>query len=83
MNPTDAERLGLATGDRAAVSSRRATIEMEIRVQPDLPVGLCFTTYHFADTTDTNQLTIETWDKESGTAEFKATAINVKPLVAA
>lgn len=83
MNPSDAERLGLATGDRAAVSSRRATIEMEIRVQPDLPVGLCFTTYHFADTTDTNQLTIETWDKESGTAEFKATAINVKPLVAA
>ena len=83
MNPADAERLGLMTGDRAEVSSRRATIEMEIRVQEDLPEGLCFTTYHFADTTDTNQLTIEAWDKKSGTAEFKATAINVKPLVAA
>ena len=83
MNPDDASRLGLATGDRAEVSSRRGTIEMSIRVQSDLPVGLCFTTYHFADTTDTNILTIEAWDKESGTAEFKATAINVKPLVAA
>ena len=82
MNPLDAQRLGLETGDRAEVSSRRATIEMTIRVQPDLPEGLCFTTYHFADTTDTNQLTIEAWDKQSGTAEFKATAINVKPLVA-
>ena len=83
MNPDDASRLGLATGDRAEVSSRRGTIEMSIRVQSDLPVGLCFTTYHFTDTTDTNILTIEAWDKESGTAEFKATAINVKPLVAA
>ncbi|RZV45936.1 MAG: formate dehydrogenase, partial [Acidimicrobiales bacterium] len=78
MNPIDAERLGLATGSRAEVSSRRATIEMTIRVQPDLPVGLCFTTYHFADTTDVNQLTIEAWDVKSGTAEFKATAINVR-----
>ena len=83
MNPEDAERLGLATGDRASVSSRRATIEMDIRVQPDLPVGLCFTTYHFPKTTDVNQLTNDTWDKKSGTAEFKATAINVAPLAAA
>ena len=83
MSPTDAERLGLMSGDRAAVASRRATIEMTINVQSDLPEGLCFTTYHFPDTTDVNQLTIEAWDKKSGTAEFKATAINVTPLVAA
>ena len=79
MNPADAEALGLETGSRVEVSSRRATIDMTIRVQPDLPQGLCFTTYHFADTTDVNQLTIEAWDKKSGTAEFKATAIKVVP----
>ena len=79
MNPADAQALGLETGSRVEVSSRRATIDMTIRVQPDLPQGLCFTTYHFADTTDVNQLTIEAWDKKSGTAEFKATAINVRP----
>ena len=56
---------------------------MDIRVQPDLPVGLCFTTYHFPKTTDVNQLTNDAWDKKSGTAEFKATAINVAPLAAA
>ena len=83
MNPADAEALGLETGSRVEVSSRRATIDMTIRVQPDLPQGLCFTTYHFADTTDTNQLTIEAWDKKSGTAEFKATAIKVVPKVGA
>jgi predicted molibdopterin-dependent oxidoreductase YjgC len=81
MNPQDAERLGLETGSRVEVSSRRATIDMTIRVQPDLPVGLTFTTYHFAATTDINQLTIEAWDEKSGTAEFKATAINVRPKV--
>ena len=83
MAPADAERLGLITGSRVEVSSRRATIDMTIRVQPDLPTGLCFTTYHFADTTDVNQLTIEAWDKLSGTAEFKATAISVRPKVGA
>ena len=79
MSPADAERLGLVTGSRVEVSSRRATIDMTIRVQPDNPEGLCFTTYHFADTTDTNRLTIEAWEKKSGTAEFKATAIRVTP----
>ncbi len=83
MAPADAERIGLTTGSRVEVSSRRATIDMTVRVQPDLPTGLCFTTYHFSDTTDVNQLTIEAWDKKSGTAEFKATAISVKPKVEA
>jgi len=78
MSPADAERLGLITGELVEVSSRRATIDMTVRVQEDLPEGLCFTTFHFADTTDVNQLTNEVWDKLSGTAEFKATAINVR-----
>ncbi len=81
MAPADAERLGVSTGSRVEVSSRRATIDMTVRVQPDLPTGLCFTTYHFSETTDVNQLTIEAWDKKSGTAEFKATAISVKPKI--
>lgn len=49
MNPVDAQRWGLANGDRASVSSRRATIEMTINVQPDLPEGLCFTTYRLVN----------------------------------
>ncbi|MGI9607850.1 MAG: molybdopterin oxidoreductase family protein, partial [Acidimicrobiales bacterium] len=79
LSPSDAEALGVANGTVVEVSSRRATIDMIARVQPDLPKGLAFTTYHFAETTDVNQLTIEAWDEKSGTAEFKATAINVRP----
>jgi len=79
MSPEDAAQLGLSTGSEVEVTSRRATIEMVVLVQPDLPTGLTFTTYHFPETTDVNQLTIEAWDEKSGTAEFKATAISVRP----
>jgi formate dehydrogenase major subunit len=34
-------------------------------------------TLHFPDDVDTNALTIEAWDRKSGTAEFKASAIRI------
>jgi formate dehydrogenase major subunit len=37
-------------------------------------------TLHFPDDVETNVLTIDAWDKKSGTAEFKATAIRVEAL---
>ena len=78
LNPTDAARLSIADGDRVLVSSRRGSVEMDVRVHPDLPVGLSFTTFHFPELVDANVLTNDTWDKRSGTAEFKATAIRVE-----
>ncbi len=49
-------------------------------MQPDLPVGLTFTTYHFPDLVDINKLTNDTWDKRSGTSEFKAASIRIDKL---
>lgn len=80
MNPDDAERLGLVDNEIARVSSPRGSVAMPIRIQPDIPVGLTFTTYHFADLVDINTLTNDAWDKKSGTAEFKAAAIRVDKL---
>ena len=80
LNPADAEALGLGNGDSAEVSTRRGTITMQIRVQPDIPVGLAFTTAHFPELTDVNVLTNNAWDVRSGTAEFKAAAIRVVPI---
>ncbi len=79
MCATDIASLGLVDGQRAKVSSRRGSIEMTVREQ-DLPVGLTFTTPHFADIADVNVLTSDAWDKQSGTAPFKATAIRVEPV---
>ena len=80
MNPGDAADLGIADGERVLVSSPRGSVEMGVRVQPDIPAGLTFTTFHFPDLVDINLITNDEWDRDSGTAEFKAAAIRVEKL---
>jgi predicted molibdopterin-dependent oxidoreductase YjgC len=80
MNPADAAGLGISDGDRVTVSSPRGTVQMDVRIEPDLPVGLTFTTFHFPELVDTNLLTNDEWDKKSGTAEFKAAAIRIEKV---
>ena len=83
MNPVDAAGLGIEDGERVLVSSPRGSVEMGVRVQPDIPIGLTFTTFHFPDLVDINTITNDEWDRDSGTAEFKAAAIRVDKLAAA
>jgi formate dehydrogenase major subunit len=80
INPADAGALDLVDGERVVVSSPRGSVEMPVRIQPDLPPGLVFTTFHFPDLVDTNVLTNDAWDKKSGTAEFKAASIRIDKL---
>ncbi len=35
---------------------------------------------HYGEDADVNQLTIEAWDPKSGTAEFKATAVQLQKV---
>ena len=80
VNPADAAALGVADGERVLVSSPRGSVEMDLRVQPDIPVGLTFTTFHFPELVDANVLTNDEWDPRSGTSEFKAAAIRISKL---
>jgi formate dehydrogenase major subunit len=80
ISPEDAERLGLADGERVCVTSRRGQIEAPVRIDPSLRPGLTFMTLHFQDDVATNLLTIDATDPKSGTAEFKATAIRIDKL---
>ena len=82
VNPADAARLGVGDGERVRVVSPRGAVEMAVRLQPDIPEGLTFTTFHFPDLVDANLLTNDAWDPRSGTAEFKAASIRIEPLVA-
>jgi predicted molibdopterin-dependent oxidoreductase YjgC len=79
MSPEDAERLGLAQGDRARVTSRRGSIEAPVWIDRGLRAGVVFMTLHFPDDVATNLLTINATDPRSGTAEFKACAVRVEP----
>ena len=75
MNPGDAADLGIDDGERVLGASPRGSVEMGVRAQPDIPAGLTFTTFHFPDLVDINLITNDEWDRDSGTAEFKAAAI--------
>jgi formate dehydrogenase major subunit len=77
--PEDAERLGVGDGDIVRVTSRRGELEAPARVDYALKPGLVFMTLHFPDEVPTNFLTIDAFDPKSGTAEFKACAVNVQP----
>ncbi len=83
VSPPDADRLGLADGDLVRVSSPRGSVEMHVRIQPDIPVGLTFTTFHFPELVDANVLTSDAWDPKSGTAEYKAASIRIDKLAMA
>jgi predicted molibdopterin-dependent oxidoreductase YjgC len=80
LNPADAAQLDIVDGERVRVSSPRGSVEMNIRLQPDIPRGLTFTTFHFPELVDTNVLTNDAWDRRSGTAEFKAASIRIDKL---
>jgi len=78
MSPEDAGNLGLADGEIARISSRRGSVIAPVCVDKTLREGLAFMTLHFPEQAETNSLTLDTWDPDSGTSEFKATAIRVE-----
>ena len=80
ISTVDAADLSIEDGERVLVTSPRGSVEMDVRIQPDIPAGLTFTTFHFPDLVDINTLTNDEWDRDSGTAEFKAASIRVEKL---
>ncbi|HVC80171.1 MAG TPA: molybdopterin dinucleotide binding domain-containing protein, partial [Chloroflexota bacterium] len=80
LNPDDAAKLGIVDGALVRVSSRRGSVELRARADRGLYRGLAFLTFHHPDQAAVNRLTIHATDPQSGTAEFKATAIRVEPV---
>jgi predicted molibdopterin-dependent oxidoreductase YjgC len=78
--PEDAQRLGIETGDLVRITSRRGSLQAPARVDFALKPGLVFMTLHFPDQVPTNFLTIDAFDPKSGTAEFKACAVQVEKV---
>jgi predicted molibdopterin-dependent oxidoreductase YjgC len=76
--PEDAERLGIEDGEAVRITSRRGSLEAPARIDFALKPGLVFMTLHFPDQVPTNFLTIDEFDPKSGTAEFKACAVQVE-----
>jgi formate dehydrogenase major subunit len=75
--------MGLVDGDRVRVRSRRGQVEVGVRTDDSVRMGLAFMTFHFPDQIATNNLTINAVDPLSGTAEFKASAVRVEKVATA
>jgi len=78
INPDDAAERGIEDGAQVRVTSRRGSVTLRAHLNPGLYRKLAFMTLHFPDQTMTNVLTIHAIDPKSGTAEFKASAVNIE-----
>ena len=80
ISSEDAAMLNIVDGETVRVSSRRGSILMRVKTDAELQVGLVFTTFHFPELVDINQLTSDATDSKSGTGEFKAAAIKIEKI---
>ncbi|HUR56391.1 MAG TPA: nitrate reductase [Opitutaceae bacterium] len=72
INSADAERLGIASGDRVAVSSRRGMAEAIAAVTATIQPGQLFMPMHFPAV---NKLTFAAFDPHSRQPAYKACAV--------
>ncbi|OCA90770.1 formate dehydrogenase [Bacillus sp. FJAT-27225] len=79
IHPSDAEKLGIENGDLVYVSSRRGELTVKCKVTEQVVPGLVFMSFHWHET-PTNVLTLNEFDPISGTAEFKACAVAIRPV---
>lgn len=79
VNPDDASRLNLATGDRVKVTSRRGQLVTRVQVTDRVPPGIIWMSFHYADS-PTNVLTSDAVDPVTKTGEYKVCAVRVEKL---
>ncbi len=80
INPADAERLKVKSGDRIALSSVRGRIEdVVVRVTQTVAPGNVFVPFHFNEQL-INTLTSSTFCPKSGEPNYKQTAVQLHSL---
>ena len=79
MHPDDAQRLGLAEGQLARVTSRRGQVITRVTLTDKVKLGSIFMTLHFKES-PVNELTIGAYDPVTLTAEYKVAAVRVEKV---
>jgi predicted molibdopterin-dependent oxidoreductase YjgC len=77
INPVDADSQRIADGDKISVSSRRGKVEAKAKVTEEVPAGVIFMTFHFAES-NANILTNPAYDPVSKIPELKVTAVKIE-----
>ena len=79
LNPADAAKLGIASGDQVKVTSRRGSVSVEARVTDIVTEGVLFMPFHFADG-PANMLTNTVTDPIAKIPELKVCAARIEKL---
>lgn len=77
LHPEDARRLGVQSGDRVRVRSRRGMVTTIAEVTEKVAPGVVFMTFHFPEV-PTNTLTNAALDPVAKAPEFKACAVAIE-----
>ncbi len=80
LNPEDAVKLGVETGDRLKVTSRRGECTTYVNVTDKVPPGMIWMSFHFAET-PTNAVTSAALDPITKTGEYKVCAVKLEKAV--
>lgn len=79
VNPADAGRLGIVSGDTVRITSRRGEISVKARVTGSTPEGSVFLPFHFAEAA-ANVLTNPERDPIAKIPELKVCAVRVEKV---
>jgi formate dehydrogenase major subunit len=77
VNPEDATKVGVKNKDMVTLETRRGSIEAEVKVTDQVPPGLLFIPFHFADSC-ANVLTNPALDPSCKCAETKVCAVRME-----
>ena len=77
LHPKDARRLGIESGEKIRVVSRRGVVEVEAEVTKKTKPGTVFMTFHFPETR-TNLLLSSAADEFTGCPEYKVSAVRLE-----
>jgi formate dehydrogenase alpha subunit len=79
VNPEDALRLKLHTGDMTRVSSRRGVITTKVKVTDRVPPGMIWMSFHYS-ASPSNALTSAALDPITHTGEYKVCGVKVEKV---
>ena len=72
------EKVGVRTGDRVTVTSRRGSLTLACNVVKSIRPDTIFIPYHWAGNKSANRLTVRALDPVSKIPEYKVCAVKVE-----
>jgi assimilatory nitrate reductase catalytic subunit len=78
LHPKLASKVGVRTGDRVRVTSRRGSVTLGCQVVKTIRPDTVFIPYHWAEEKSANRLTIRALDPVAKIPEFKVCAVRVE-----